>query len=1123
MNPFDEKDRGLSTNPFEFDSPDRPRMGGSHTGTTMMDPNGMMEDNSNARIMKQNNLPNWLQKRNQNKDEIITPQEQQQSSYQQPEKPQLPQDKRGVGMFQNRRKSNQSVTSEEHAQQWPYDNYQEPTKSNVQNGESKKDDFTFDDNTRWFSEDKKKKKQQAFNSQNAKAATGVSDQLLERPGKLPLIHEAVKQLSLSDFESKAKERAINIIGKWLFDAGLIDELLVHGGLRSSTAAAPGTAGPGPSGATAADPNNNTTLMGGSSLKLDKQIEIFRQETQKELSLVNSRLNDGVAASGAEVQELVNAVSSTKNDLARLRELDLLLSVEEESERTGLLTHYPRLKQSMNARRNLNRCFRELDFFSQISSTCDRLRDELHSGEWTADEFYNLRKVCMEHVALEILLVEAEAGMKARVDNDGPMASELPSSKSRFRNSNNRRHRQRHYSQAPTNYEMVDRFLSQHVTNVWELGEEIRVKVMSGIETSFDLALNDPGGMVALVEAVEVYESATIRYIKTKKDADKNSLNFTNMRAEALSKLYEDFLTRCSEVFRAIRMQTANHATSDFDETNADDANNNFTAILRAANELVAEILIVKSQVAPCFAPHWHVEVLWTTCVAKVCSDEILEIIGGEDGHSLFNFAPTQLLDLTSWVEFFQETTKEVLPDITKNDSTRSGSQTDFNNSERSLFDGNTKNMVNMENANAMVSWVTNLLTKVHGLAVNEFLNRTRQQMDEWLNSVYESEHDKNQTSEGRLVTSLCEDVFSLAAVQLRTIRDRLSKKSDALVMAVVTVLTQLRFKQNQSRNIFLQDLETCCAAANDFQRMSERCEDIILELTEEGELSEDATVTLQSSSGDLLAVYSGDAVYAAQYTHVYIIKDIREELSDKLFLPEWEQDEENTMAQTLTQTLDDYMSDLETFLEDFMLKKTVDALINSSIVFYLHCLLQRAENHKSNKNPFFQDNQIALERMSGDLRIMREYFESVSECTPHLAKVVEEGFTTLRSVYELLVVAAGASDSDAGDFIPPLHKAIKDVNLTKHVIGDLWHLVAPAQERTMWELVENMENTLQNVADNTNHEIDRMTVPGIRLDEMMAKHYIDSKRKRPVKAGAVEKMVNNWKLTWSDQNPDTGG
>ena len=37
-------------------------------------------------------------------------------------------------------------------------------------------------------------------------------------------------------------------------------------------------------------------------------------------MVNSRLNDGVSASGGEVQELVNAVNSTKDDLGRLREL-----------------------------------------------------------------------------------------------------------------------------------------------------------------------------------------------------------------------------------------------------------------------------------------------------------------------------------------------------------------------------------------------------------------------------------------------------------------------------------------------------------------------------------------------------------------------------------------------------------------------------------------------------------------------------------------------------------------------------------------------------------------------------------------------------------------------------------
>jgi hypothetical protein len=37
-------------------------------------------------------------------------------------------------------------------------------------------------------------------------------------------------------------------------------------------------------------------------------------------LINSRLNDSVAASGSKVQELVNAMAATNGDLGTLREL-----------------------------------------------------------------------------------------------------------------------------------------------------------------------------------------------------------------------------------------------------------------------------------------------------------------------------------------------------------------------------------------------------------------------------------------------------------------------------------------------------------------------------------------------------------------------------------------------------------------------------------------------------------------------------------------------------------------------------------------------------------------------------------------------------------------------------------
>lgn len=68
----------------------------------------------------------------------------------------------------------------------------------------------------------------------------------------------------------------------------------------------------------------------------------------------------------------------------------------------------------------------------------------------------------------------------------------------------------------------------------------------------------------------------------------------------------------------------------------------------------------------------------------------------------------------------------------------------------------------------------------------------------------------------------------------------------------------------KSRDLFCQDFETCCAAANDFLRMSEKCEEIVSEIQDECKLSPQAQETLEEQAATLLGLYSSDAVYAAQ-------------------------------------------------------------------------------------------------------------------------------------------------------------------------------------------------------------------------------------------------------------------
>ena len=359
-------------------------------------------------------------------------------------------------------------------------------------------------------------------------------------------------------------------------------------------------------------------------------------------------------------------------------------------------------------------------------------------------------------------------------------------------------------------------------------------------------------------------------------------------------------------------------------------------------------------------------------------------------------------------------------------------------------------------------------------------------------------------------------------MQLRTIQERLSKKSDALILAVCIILSHMRSKQIHARNNYLQDLETCCAASNDFTRMSEKCEDMVAELMEQCEFSQDMIATLEASSNELMGVYSSDAVYSARSVHIYVFDPIDEEIGVRLFEESWEVEMvENDLALSLVRTLEDFHEDLEHYMDDFMVVKSVMSLMSATVIFYTKCLLQRAEKHRNNKRPFFGDVKTALDRMTGDIKVMKEYFESLVPQMPALKKNIEKDFEIISTIHELMSIAAGLSVSEAEDFILVLQKRVRDVGITKHIVGDLWHLVAPTEERYVWELVESMEDTLVAIApvdDALALEVnDRSYVKGLRLDEMAVKLYVKSRRNRPIKATAVEHIVKSWKTTWNEK------
>ncbi len=78
------------------------------------------------------------------------------------------------------------------------------------------------------------------------------------------------------------------------------------------------------------------------------------------------------------------------------------------------------------------------------------------------------------------LIEAKDGMKKWIDEEAPANHHDSHDRSSNRNLNRSSYVP---SSVPHNYAKVNNYLHKHVKNVWELGDEIWLQIMSGIETA----------------------------------------------------------------------------------------------------------------------------------------------------------------------------------------------------------------------------------------------------------------------------------------------------------------------------------------------------------------------------------------------------------------------------------------------------------------------------------------------------------------------------------------------------------------------------------------------------------------------------------------------------------------
>lgn len=383
--------------------------------------------------------------------------------------------------------------------------------------------------------------------------------------------------------------------------------------------------------------------------------------------------------------------------------------------------------------------------------------------------------------------------------------------------------------------------------------------------------------------------------------------------------------------------------------------------------------------------------------------------------------------------------------------------------------------------------------------------------------------DKNtamQSKTGVLTTPLTEDVFYLIEMQRHFLHEHLvtnelletSKGDDMLVEGLLCVMSCLKEAQAFHRPLFVGTLEECCAASNDFFRMSECMDDVLTNLLETYPLlveavEESQAAAVRREASELVSIFTRDSVYAAERTHVFTMQAVdQSKLAIDLFGVRWENEwTNNELAVDLAKSFDRDLVDIKSFLcEDFLYHKAVVVAAKAMVCFYVKCLIEKAHHvrrlrqvHnrivKYGEQDAFCDHERALLRMKGDVVILRNcMLEKVEERSVPWYNIAKE-----LSFLELIHSCVGAKDLELLEvFVADIHERTgADANVTRYFLGDLWQLTENLHgKRHLYKTIEALAHTdpKDSVASNEAHE--SMVVPVAHSKEVSLVSLVDMLR-----------------------------
>lgn len=276
--------------------------------------------------------------------------------------------------------------------------------------------------------------------------------------------------------------------------------------------------------------------------------------------------------------------------------------------------------------------------------------------------------------------------------------------------------------------------------------------------------------------------------------------------------------------------------------------------------------------------------------------------------------------------------------------------------------------------------------------------------------------------------------------------------------------------------------------------------------TDKSASTDEAYISLQQSTNDLITLYSNHAVLLSEQISMFLVRNIKiqSSITTDFFTPSWENEwTDNELCRAMIEHyIHKYLLQCQQYLvgthqytessthdsensaelrqQDrnntrvYHFHKVITNTARATICLYIRCLIQNKADPMALKDNrpnlgYFQNPDRALRRMYDDIRILKKYFLK-QFCQNHvtLQRIIVDEFATLELLYECLLccwnehlsvstvsntttspttttTAVTSPTSSLESFIVVIHKRCTNGNAmtTRYLVGDLFVLMSP--------------------------------------------------------------------------------